>query len=88
MKKVYVYEYDSGFDLFLSDRELTDEERYCPACDEYHTLKVVTSDINDMLALFPEYGFTPECAIYNELVEQFNELIGDNNDQIYNKQIE
>lgn len=76
MNKVYIYESDDGFDLYLSDRELSDEERYCPQCDEYSLLKGVTSDIEDMKAMFNDYGYTPDCDKYHELIEQFNTIIG------------
>lgn len=44
MKKVYVYMHHQGFDFFLSDRELSKEERYCSHCDEYDELYTVCED--------------------------------------------
>ena len=75
-KKVYVYESDDGFDLFLSDRELSDEERYCDYCDEYATLELITTDESELISLFSDYGYTPECAKYQELLEQFRSIVG------------
>ena len=44
MKKVYVYMHHQGFDFFLSDRELSKEERYCSHCDEHDELYAVYVD--------------------------------------------
>lgn len=33
-----------GFDFFLSDRELSKEERYCSHCDEYDEFHAVCED--------------------------------------------
>ena len=44
MKKKYIYLHHQGFDYFLTERELTQEERCCPLCDDYDTLLEVCED--------------------------------------------
>lgn len=76
MNKVYIYETDDGFDLFLSSRELTDSERYCSHCDEYARLIKVTKDVNDLISLFKDYGYTEDTAKYQELISEFKDISG------------
>lgn len=83
---VYIYESDSGFDLFLSPRELTDEERYCSHCNEYANLLKVTDDVNEMISLFDHYGYTPNTEFYKDLVTEFNDILRGEYDGPYSKE--
>lgn len=75
MNKVYIYEDFSGFDLELYDKELPSSDMYDNVIDESRKLLLVTSDISDMINLFPKYGFTEDSVRYQELISKFKEII-------------
>lgn len=37
-KVIYIYESHTGGDNYVSEKELTDEQRYCPSCNSSDTL--------------------------------------------------
>lgn len=88
MSNVYVYESDDGFDIFLASKELTDEERYCSHCNEYAKLLKVITDINELIPLFDDYGYTKNTAKYHELISEFNDIVGGINDRSNSKEID
>ena len=87
MSKVYVYESDSGMDIFLSPRKLTESESYCSHCDRYVQLLAVTEDVDEMIKYFPNYGYTSNTSIYKDLIEEFNEILGGSDGRFYSKEI-
>lgn len=78
MKKVYIYEDFSGFDILLRDRELSEEEMYDPICDESRELLLVTDDIREMEPILLRFGFTPNTARHGELTREFEEILHGN----------
>lgn len=75
MKKVYVYEDFSGFDIILRDSEIPTEKLYDPICDESCELLLITEDFNEIEPIFSKYGFTPNTARYHELTRAFKEIL-------------
>lgn len=74
-KKVYIYEDFSGFDIELYAEELPGSEMYDNITDESRRLLLVTSDITEMIDLFPRYGFTENTTRYQELISAFKEIL-------------
>ncbi|MGN0689564.1 MAG: hypothetical protein ACI4KH_03985 [Oscillospiraceae bacterium] len=75
MDKKYVYKHHSGWDIFYTDHELSDKERYCSFCDEYNIFVDVCEDEESfgklLTELFAEgYDLAP-CSDFNEIIEKY-----------------
>ena len=70
MDTVYVYEYHEFNDIFMTDRELTDEERYCD-CEVYDTLMRECHTEEELCAALKELLKTRDlipCKNYFEIM--------------------
>ena len=75
MTKTYVYLHHTGFDFYLSDRELGEQERYCSQCDDYDILLGSYNNedaLSDKLGqLFSEgYDLLP-CQNYEKILDKY-----------------
>lgn len=76
MKKIYLYMHHSGFDFFLSHREIPFAEKYCTDCEEADELLgvyVSESKLAEKLRELLTKGFDPiECDTYRKLTTKYN----------------
>lgn len=75
MTKTYLYMDHSGMEFYLSDRERTAEEMYCPLCESSDELIGIYEDEETfsvkLLELFTGgYDLLP-CNNYNEIKEKY-----------------
>ena len=71
MNLVYIYEYHEGFSIYLSNRELKEEEIYCDFCNEYDRLIRVCSpeELSRVLEELSDYDIL-ERGYYGESENQ------------------
>lgn len=75
MEKTYVYMHHTGFDFYLSNRELSQQELYCPHCEEsdillgsYSTEEALSEKLGWLFA--EGYDLMP-CEDYDQIRQKY-----------------
>lgn len=73
MGQVFAYNHHDGFDddFFLAGHELSDEERWCPVCEEYDTLITELHSYAQLIEIMESHSIIPGSGEYINLTEKY-----------------